>query len=53
MYIRKVIQHNKETGKQYHTYRLVETYRNIDGKVRQKVLLNLGTHFDLPKENKV
>ena len=50
MYIRKVNQQNRQTGKQYHTYRLVETYRNIDGKVRQKVLLNLGTHFEVPQE---
>lgn len=50
MYIRKVSQINKETGKKYYTYRLVETYRNADGKVRQRALLNLGTHFNLPQE---
>jgi transposase len=29
---------------------LVETYRNAEGKVRQQALLNLGNHFDVPKE---
>lgn len=50
MYIRKVSQLNKKTGKEYHTYRLAETYRNAEGKVRQRVLLNLGTHFLIPAE---
>lgn len=50
MYIRKVTQVNRETGKEYHTHRLVESYRNADGKVRQQVLLNLGTHFEIPPE---
>ncbi len=48
MYIRKVTQ--KKTGKEYYTHRLVETYRNTEGKVRQRVLLNLGTHFLAPPE---
>lgn len=48
MYIRKVTQ--KKTGKEYYTHRLVETYRNAEGKVRQHVLLNLGTHFLIPPE---
>jgi len=47
MYIRKVAQTNRETGKQYYTYRLAETYRNAEGKVRQRALLNLGAHFTL------
>lgn len=50
MYIRKVTQKNSATGKTYHTYRLVKTYRNADGNVRQQVLLNLGTHFSTPQE---
>jgi transposase len=50
MYIRKVKQINRETGKEYCTHRLVETYRNPDGKVRQQVLLNLGAHFAIPLE---
>ena len=51
MYIRKVSQSNKKTGKEYFTYRLVETYRNSDGKVRQETVLNLGAHFSVPQEN--
>lgn len=51
MYIRKVKQINKDTGKEYYTHRLAETYRNAAGKVRQRVLLNLGTHFSVPQEN--
>ncbi len=50
MYIRRVSQINKETGKGYYTHRLVESYRNSNGKVRQQVLLNLGTHFTIPTE---
>jgi transposase len=50
MYIRKVSQKNKETGKKYSTHRLVEAYRNADGKVRQQVLLNLGANFEMPPE---
>ena len=51
MYIRKVSQINKETGKEYYTHRIVETYRNADGKVRQRVLLNLGTHFAVAQKH--
>jgi len=50
MYIRRMSQKNKETGKEYFTHRLVESYRNADGKARQQVLLNLGTNFALPIE---
>ena len=50
MYIRRVMQINKETGKEYHTHRLVASYRNSDGKARQQVLLYLGAHFELPAE---
>jgi len=50
MYIRKIKQTNKKTGKEYCTYRLVETYRNTEGKVRQYLLLNLGAHFAIPEE---
>jgi len=47
MYIRKVSQKNRRTGKSYCTYRLVETYRNRENKVRQRVMLNLGTKFNI------
>lgn len=50
MYIRGVTQTYKKTGKTYTTYRLVESYRNAKGKVRQQVLLNLGCHFPVAKE---
>jgi transposase len=50
MYIREVTQKNKKTGEVYSTCRLVESYRNAEGKVRQQVLLNLGSHFQIPKE---
>jgi len=50
MYIRKVSQKNKETDKEYSTHRLVESYRNADGKARQQILLNLGANFKIPTE---
>jgi len=50
MYIRKVTQKNNKTGKSYSTHRLVETYRNQEGKVRQRLLLNLGAHFEIAQE---
>jgi len=50
MYIRIVTQKNKKTGATYATHRLVESYRNAQGKVRQQVLLNIGCQFDIPKD---
>lgn len=50
MYIRKVSQKKSETGKTYFTHRLVETYRNQENKVRQRVLLNLGTNFNIVQD---
>src|SRR5271156_5992581 len=50
MYIRSVTQKNKKTGEVYTTHRLVEAYRNAQGKVRQQVLLNLGCQFNFAKE---
>jgi hypothetical protein len=49
MYIRETKQKNKKTGIEYSTYRIVETYRKPDGKVRQHTLLNLGANFSIPK----
>jgi hypothetical protein len=40
---------SRRTGKRYYTYRLVETYRTATG-VRQRTLLNLGTRFEVPRE---
>ena len=51
MYIRIVRQKNKKTGEVYATHRLVEAYRNTQGKVRQQVLLNLGCHFPVPQKD--
>ena len=50
MYIRSTTQKNSKTGRIYINYRLVESYRNRSGKVRQQTLLNLGTSFDFPKD---
>jgi len=50
MYIREHVTINKKTGKKYIKHSLVESYR-IDGKVRQNVIMNLGT-LDLSKEER-
>ena len=50
MYIRKSQQKHAKTGQVYTTYRLVESYRNAEGKARQQTLLNLGSHFTFPQE---
>ena len=47
MFIRRTKTRNGKTGEEYFTFRLVETVR-IGGAVRQRTLLNLGAHFDLP-----
>jgi len=49
MYIRRTSIKSRRNGEPYYTYRLVESVR-IAGKVRQRTLLNLGRHFDLPRE---
>jgi transposase len=51
MFIRKVTQKNSDTKKIYNTYRLVEGYRNSQGKVRQQLILNLGANFSIPKKD--
>lgn len=51
MYIRSVTQKNKKTGEIYTTYRLVESYRNAQGKVRQHALINLKSDFAISKES--
>ncbi len=45
MYIRK--SKERKSGKLYESYRLVESIR-IDGKPRQRTLLNLGSEFSVP-----
>lgn len=49
MYIRRTTIKSRGSGEPYYTYRLVESVRTVDG-VRQRTLLNLGRHFDVPQE---
>ncbi len=49
MFIRQTKTSTSFSGKAYFTYRLVSSER-VGKKVRQKTLLNLGHHFDLPRE---
>jgi transposase len=49
MYIRRTSIKSRKDGRQYFTYRLVESERTEKG-VRQRTLLNLGTGFSLPRE---
>jgi transposase len=48
MFIRQTQTRSTNSGGSYCTHRLVESKR-VGKKVRQRTLLNLGTHFDLPK----
>lgn len=48
MYIRCTTTRTKATGETYKSFRLVESVR-LDGKVKQRTLLNLGRYFDVPK----
>ena len=49
MFIRATPFINKKNGKTYNNYRLVESYRNQSGKVRQNTILTLGSDFDVDK----
>ena len=49
MYIRRVPTRKKSDTETYFSHRLVESRREGD-KVRQRTLLNLGSHFPIPKE---
>jgi transposase len=49
MFIRKVPHKNRKNRKEYYTYKLVDSIRTERGP-RQRVILNLGVGFDLPKE---
>jgi transposase len=49
MYIRKSQQKHTKTGEVYSSYRLVASYRNAEGKVRQETLFNLGSQFSIPQ----
>ena len=49
MFIRRTAIKSRTSGTGYYfTHRLVETER-VDGKVKQHILLNLGRHFCVPK----
>lgn len=49
MYIRRTTIKSRQTGEPYYTYRLVESIRE-GARVRQRTLLNLGRHFEVPRE---
>lgn len=48
MFIRCTTIKSKQSGTPYKTYRLVESER-VAGQVKQRTLLNLGSHFAIPK----
>ena len=48
MYIRRSLTRTTANGTRYYSFRLCRGER-IDGKVRQKTLLNLGAHFSIDK----
>ena len=50
MYIRRTTIKSRRTGEPYYTYRLVQSVR-IEGRVRQRTLVNLGRYFDVPREH--
>jgi hypothetical protein len=49
MYLRRTTIKSRRNGEPYYTYRLVESIRAGKG-VRQRTLLNLGRHFEVPRE---
>lgn len=49
MFIRRVRTRTTADGSNYYSFRLVENYR-VGKRVRQRTLLNLGSHFDFPRE---
>ena len=49
MFIRRVGHKDSKNRKEYYTYKLVESIRTERGP-RQRDVLNLGVHFNLPKE---
>ena len=49
VFIRRTQTRNRISGEPYSTFRLVEASR-VGNVVRQTTLLNLGSHFDLPKQ---
>jgi hypothetical protein len=49
MYIRSTTTRKAADGTSYSTFRIVSSER-IGGRVRQKTILNIGSHFDLPAD---
>ena len=49
MYIRRTTIKSRASGEPYYSHRLVESVRT-EHTVRQRTLLNLGRHFDVPRE---
>ena len=49
MFIRRTQTRNRTSGQPYTTHRLVQSVR-VGSAVKQSTLLNLGSHFDLPKQ---
>ena len=49
MFIRRTTIKSRASGEPYFTHRLVESIR-IEHGVRQRTVLNLGRHFDVPRE---
>ncbi len=50
MFIRRTQTRSISSGQTYFTHRLVRSHR-VSGKVRQQTLLNLGSHFPIPRED--
>ncbi len=49
MYIRRTTIKSRRGSEAYFTHRLVESIRTAEG-VRQRTLVNLGRHFEVPRE---
>ncbi len=49
MYIRRTTIKSRASGEPYYSHRLVESART-ENTVRQRTLLNLGRHFEVPRE---
>ena len=50
MFIRRTMIKSRKNGEPYTTYRLVESER-VKGRMKQRILLNLGRHFEIPKQD--
>ena len=49
MYIRRTAIKSRASGEPYYSHRLVESVR-IEQRVHQRTVLNLGRHFEVPRE---